>query len=297
MILLTGASGFIGKHLLTALQKEYGYENVVALTSKPIEQGKYLLHHDYTFDADYFIKNGGEHVNNILHAGAFTPKNNSQSNQWEKCNHNIYSTEKLLKSTFPHLEKFIFLSTLDVYGEDPVISENTLPQPVSLYGYSKLYCEKMILSWAKEKDKIAQVLRIGHVYGEGEEAYQKMIPVTMHKILNRQPVQLYGSGDETRSFIYINDVVNCILKSIHLKEYPGEINIAGKESISIKMLLDTLIRISKRQVTIEQLPFTGKSRNLVFDTAKMETYLQKEDYCLDTGLKAEWDYMQNLNGK
>lgn len=294
MILLTGATGFIGRHLLVALQKEYGYDNVIALSSKPIENGKYLLHNNYTFDTDFFIKNGCEKINTIVHAGAFIPKNNTQLNDWENCNTNIYNSGKLLKSNLPELKNIVFLSTVDVYGEDAIINEQTTINPVSLYGYSKLYGEKMILSWAKENNKLAQILRIGHVYGEGEEQYQKLIPLTINNILRNQPVRRFGNGNEIRSFIYIQDVVNCILKSVHLNEFPGEINVAGKESISINALLDKLIQLSNKNISIEQISSSAKSRDLIFDTTKMETCLQKESYRLDTGLQREWNYMQNL---
>jgi len=122
MILLTGASGFIGKHLLPALITEFGYDNIVALTSAPVKECNYLLHDNYDFSDDHFIKTKfGNSIQTIIHAGAFTPKNGKQANDCEKCNSNIFNTGKLLSATLPNLKKIIYLSTLDVYGPDKII--------------------------------------------------------------------------------------------------------------------------------------------------------------------------------
>jgi nucleoside-diphosphate-sugar epimerase len=179
MVLLTGASGFIGKHLLAALISKYGKDNVLALTSAPLTDCRYLLHLDYSFGSGYFADNGyADSITTIIHAGAFTPKNSAQANDWKQSNSNIHNTAVLLEADLPRLEKFIYLSTLDVYGNDEIISENSTVAPASLYGHSKLYGEKMVTAWANDKKVFAQILRVGHVYGPGEEAYQKIIPVT-----------------------------------------------------------------------------------------------------------------------
>ena len=121
------------------------------------------------------------------------------------------STAKLLTSNLPNIKNFVFFSTVDVYGYNSLISEETNLSPSSLYGHSKLYCEQMISSWAAQKKICHQILRIGHVYGEGEEKYKKIIPVTMQRLLSNIPLQMYGDGSEIRSFIYIQDVVNAVI--------------------------------------------------------------------------------------
>jgi hypothetical protein len=74
-------------------------------------------------------------------------------------------------------------TTIDVYEKsDQIISENNPTNPETLYGFSKLYCEKMIENWANANNKIVQILRLGHVYGPGEGLFKKIIPVTMQKI-------------------------------------------------------------------------------------------------------------------
>jgi nucleoside-diphosphate-sugar epimerase len=297
MILLTGASGFIGTHLHHALISQYGADNVLALTSNPIDGANYLLHNNYQFEPGYFVENNyAGAIDIIIHAGAYTPKNASQANDFLKCNQNIYSTEKLLSADLPNLQKVIYLSTLDIYGKADVISESSPVEPVSLYGYSKLYGEKMIAAWANEKHKKFQVLRVGHVYGPGEENYQKIIPVTMKNLISKKNVQIWGSGKEIRSFIYIKDVVEAILNAINLSEDIGPVNLVSGNSISISELVNQLISISGSTVSVEHITSNTSGRDLLFDNSKLKEHLLHSETALSKGLTEEWHYMNRSDG-
>ncbi|MBS1520093.1 MAG: NAD-dependent epimerase/dehydratase family protein [Bacteroidetes bacterium] len=297
MILLTGASGFIGKHLHQALISQYGADNVLALTSGHIDGSNYLLHNNYQFEPGYFVENNyADAIDIIIHAGAYTPKNASQADDYLKCNENIYSTEKLLSADLPNLQKIIYLSTLDIYGKADVISESSAVEPVSLYGYSKLYGEKMIAAWANEKHKKFQILRVGHVYGPGEENYQKIIPVTIKNLINKQPIQIWGSGKEIRSFIYIKDVVEAILNAINLNEDIGPVNLVSGNSITISELVNELIKISGCTASIEHITNNVSGRDLLFDNSKLKTHLLRSETALNKGLTEEWHYMNRSDG-
>lgn len=294
MILITGCTGFIGKHLLAALIKKYGVENIVAFTSKPIVACNYLLHNNYDFDDNYFIDNGYSAIETVIHLGAFIPKNGLEINHVEKSNSNIINTYKLINSVLPNLQKIIFFSTIDIYGFSDFISESTLETPVSLYGSSKLYCEKMLEIWAKNTKKHLQILRIGHVYGPGEEAYMKVVPETFRKILNKEPVKIYGTGEDLRSFIYIDDVVKTTLNALELEEEIGVINVVGSQKISIKDLVLKIIQITKKDSLIEYIDTTAQPRNLNFDNSKLVKYLLKEETPLEIGLKKEYVYFYKM---
>jgi UDP-glucose 4-epimerase len=295
MILITGASGFIGSSLLRSIIELYGQEKILALTSKPTSKCKYLLHNDYFFDDDYFVNSGFENIETIIHAGAFIPKSNSNRNSIIECNSNVSSTAKLLTSKLPNIKNFVFFSTVDVYGCNSLISEETNLSPSSLYGHSKLYCEQMISSWAAQKKICHQILRIGHVYGEGEEKYKKIIPITMQRLLSNTPLQMYGDGSEIRSFIYIQDVVKAVINILKIKNYAGVINIAGDEKISIKELVNEIITISGMNSKIELVEKTSPNRDLVFDNSKMRDLLCTPKVGLKEGLLIEWNHMKNLS--
>lgn len=295
MILLTGASGFIGKHLLEALINKFGANQIIALTSTPITNCAFLLHENYNFNKDFFADNKvGQKIEIIIHAGAFTPKVGKEANDWEKCNSNILNTHTLLGAYLPNLKKIIYLSTLDIYGQTNIIKEDSLVQPISLYGDSKLYTEKMIAAWAFSNNRICQILRVGHVYGPGEEAYQKIIPVTFKKILNRQVIEIWGTGNEIRSFIYIKDIVSSILNAIELNLSIGPVNLVGNQKVSINDLVNKMIVISGIKCEIKLIPVSAPGRDLIFDNAKMKEFLLAEEISLEQGLLQEFNYMKTI---
>ncbi|KAF2513530.1 NAD-dependent epimerase/dehydratase family protein [Flavobacterium foetidum] len=296
MILLTGTSGFIGAVLLDKLIDKYGADNILALTSSPIEKCRYLLHNNYNVSPDSFLRSDFENIDTIIHAGAFTPKQSTEANEYFKCNSNIINTEALLKLGFPNLKRFIFLSTLDVYAVSDIINENSVVNPISLYGHSKVYCEKMITSWANQQNVLHQILRIGHVYGPGEEKYLKAIPVMIMKILNNEPIQIIGSGKDIRSFIFIDDVVNAIVKSMDLTFFNGPINIVSENQISIENLARQLIKIANSKVDIDFVKTTNDNirRDFIFDNSKMKKYLLSKEINFIEGLRSEFNYMKKI---
>jgi UDP-glucose 4-epimerase len=294
MILITGASGFIGKHLLNLLIEKYGHDNVVALTSQPINNVLCVLHNNYNFSDDIFMRQGFENIETIIHAGSYTPKNSDDINNINYSNSNIFNTEKLLGAKLPNLKKVIYLSAIDIYNTDSVITEDTPEYPVSMYAQSKLYLEKMIHHWGAQNNKIIQIVRIGHVYGPGEETYKKLIPETFRKVLANKNLTIWGTGEELRSFIYVDDVVKAIVNAIDYNENLGVINLVGSQAISILEVIEKIKQIANSEVLIEKIDTNFQGRNLVFDNSKMLKFLLQNETALDEGLRSEYAYMKQL---
>jgi len=295
MILVTGAQGFLGRHLIPALIQKWGADQVMALTSAPVYSGgAWLQHHNYDFSPDYFVRSGFESIHTIIHAGAYIPKSSKDGKDWQACNRNIVTTERLLTAQLPSLKRLIFISTVDVYGPAEIVSEKTAVQPVSLYGLSKYYCEQMLEAWAEEQNKTIQILRVGHIYGPGEEQYQKLIPVTMRKLLQRESLQLWGEGTEERAFIYVSDVVNAIISACGYETYLKPVNVAGKRAVTVKKLMDLLIGMAEYSPIIERQSFNGPGRSIRFDVSRMEEILGPERVSLEDGLRSEWEYMKEV---
>lgn len=295
-VLITGTSGFIGGRLLDAAIAKWGSTHVVAFSSQKTSKCQSVVYDpqlpDFGLGPEDLAKI--HEVEIVIHAGAYTPKNGGEANAIGACNENISFTEKLLNLPFNALRKILFTSTLDVYAADRIISEATATLPATLYGWSKLYCEQMISVFAREKNVARQILRVGHVYGPGEEKYEKFLPKTIKRILEAQPVELYGDGAELRSFIYIDDVVRAILAAVELNEDVGVVNLVGGHAVSIKAVLDQVISLSGKQVEVVQREFNGATRDFVFDTARLKKYLLPEEIEFELGLSTEIAYFKSL---
>ena len=291
-ILITGVNGFIGSKVLDSLKKMYCNDEIIALSSTPVENTRTILHNNYKFDKNIFLNNKCEDIDILIHIGAYTPKSGKSANLIEENTANIYNTQKLLLA-LNNLKKIIFISTLDIYKEDDIITESTLENPISLYGWSKLYCEKMVQAYAKENDIVYQILRLGHVFGPGEEKYQKILPLTIKKVINNEDIEIWGDGKAIRTFIYIKDVVNAIVNSINLSE-SQIINIVGEEQVTITDLVRKIIEISQKNINIKYIPSNIPNRNLIFDNAKLKQYLIPNLTSLQDGLIKEYQYMEKL---
>jgi UDP-glucose 4-epimerase len=294
-IIITGTSGFIGSRLLEMARNTYGAD--VTSFSSRLGEGSHITYHDAPgFGLDTKSLALVDEAEVLIHAGAFIPKSGIDSDKLAGCNANITFTNKLLSLPWNNLKKILFLSSIDVYASvDEPISEYTLTIPASLYGLSKLYCEQMLRIWASERGILCHILRIGHVYGPGEEKYAKVIPKAIKDIVAGKDVELYGNGEELRSFIFIDDVVKAILKSVKVNESYGVINVVSGNPIAIRDLLKMLILIGGRGTKIVQRDFTGHKRNLVFNNAKLKRYLLPEETDFKIGLIAEFRHIEKIS--
>ena len=183
-ILITGATGFIGNNVLKKIVVKYSPEKVIALSSQNIAGIKTIPSKGYDFDKNYLKENGCYDVEVLMHIGSFTPKSLAHVDNMEETTMNIVNTQNLLKSDLPFLKKIVFISTIDVYAHiSEPLTELTDTNPSGLYGWSKLYCEQLVLKHCIKNHLDYEILRLGHVYGEGEEKYQKAMPIMIKRAI------------------------------------------------------------------------------------------------------------------
>lgn len=135
---------------------------------------------------------------------------------------NVDGTRKVVERANEWGAKVIFLSSAAVYGECYGARENSTLQPVNSYGFSKVAGEHIVESLAKEW----VILRLSNVYGPGGQG-------VISKILENKKVQMNYDGVQTRDFIYIDDVLDFILKA---KKLRGIFNVSSGGSTSISEL-------------------------------------------------------------
>lgn len=301
-ILLTGATGFIGRHLLEALRKAYGRGAVVAVSSSRIDYGDHFEEYNCggLFPSESILRAGHRDVDCIVHLGAFTPKESKEADYAKGAIGNILFTDSLLRTNFPFLVKFIFISTLDVYGlYSGVISEDTPICPLNLYSQSKVFCERMVSSFFANKDVDFAILRLGHVYGPGEERYKKIIPVAISNILAGRTVTLFGDGEEKRSFIYVKDVVSSIMAALAARMSGKIINVVGGTTVSINELIVRIAELSGHRADIRYMNVAKYRHDSIFDNSRLhKLLLPGGETVLDEGLLHEIQYIESqLKGK
>lgn len=300
-ILITGASGFIGENFLRLINKEniFAEDNIILLSSKNIPGYSCVLHKDYTFQKSDFIDADIDHVDVVFHLGASTPKNNAEYGLEYTCKFamNVRNTIHLVENLPSIPSKFIFSSSVDVYGTSHkcyAIDENSPLSLEDMYSASKIMCEKYLEMKADEDEFILQVLRLSPMYGPGEERmYSKIVSTFIRQVLNKQQINIFSDGSDTRSLLFVEDCCRNILEASNLNEYIGPVNIASSQSITVKALALLIYSIGGMDLNIKYGSNKSIHRN-VFDTSKMRSYFGFSETDIKDGLIACYDYYKRM---
>ncbi len=220
-ILITGASGFVGFHLVSAAF-EAGYEVHAAVRpSSPIADiepfVKKFVYPDFNQISSLAALFVAEKYDYIIHAAAMT----KAKSEAEMMNTNVGVTERLLEAAFRAPEppkRFVFVSSLAAIGPlsylDGPITESTPYNPVTMYGRSKREAEKMV--FAKFADKPISIIRPTAVYGPREKDIFILFN-TMNKGLDAY----VGRAPQKLSFVYVKDLVDVLLRAAYLSPQMG----------------------------------------------------------------------------
>jgi UDP-glucose 4-epimerase len=126
--------------------------------------------------------------------------------------------------------KVVYPSSGSVYGEAfPPHSEEVTPKPVNLYGIAKLTCERIAHYYSRVKDVKSVGLRIFAGYGPGEghkKEFASPVTIFLNSILNDESPIVFGDGTQSRDFVYIDDVVEAIIRCAE-RDTPPIINVGS----------------------------------------------------------------------
>ena len=212
--LITGSNGFIGQHLINYfLEKEYNLDEVIYLLSRNKNKpNRYKDHKIHIITIDEMYKNNLK-IDTIIHL-AGKAHNKIFKKEDIKTNY-IFSKKLLSYSKKIKLAKFIFISTIKVYGEetsqDRPHLENDTPRPVSNYSISKFQIENEIINSFKHNSTKYFILRIPLVIGPGAKGNLN----ALIKLLNKGMPLPFDKISNKRSFISISNLVNQIFKILN----------------------------------------------------------------------------------
>jgi len=230
-------------------------------------------------DADTALAVAGD-VEVIVHLAANTGVGPSVDNPRQDCVTNVIGTLNYLEAArLNGVKRFVFASSGAPAGEiEPPIHEEVVPHPVSPYGASKLagegYCSAYFRTFGIE----TVALRFGNVYGPGSGHKNSVVAKFIKRALNNEVLEIYGSGGQTRDFIFNEDLVNAILLAASKGDVGGEIfQIAtGSETTVNEMvdLLSDLLRSKGKDVrTVSTAPRVGDVLRNYSDTTKAKDVL------------------------
>lgn len=302
IILVTGANGFIGAHLVARLSKISGVK--LLLLSRQEQKSMqpnivWLKSSLEQLTLEFWSSHGINHIDYVFHLGAFTPKSSAEANRINRViDDNITGTHALLQSLPGKPDKIVFSSTLDVYEQledGEILTEGSTITPSALYGASKLFCENLVAVWSKERSCSYAILRYGHIYGSGEEQYKKLIPMVIRNLLaNKAPV-VYGDGSAFRDYLHVTDAVEATIRASLVDGDLDPVNIVRGESIMLKEIVQLLIRLVGGNIGIDFLTDKPNGNSLRFDNKRMKELLGIWSMTsLEDGLAAEIESLRKI---
>lgn len=262
-ILITGASGFIGRRAIE-IWKDNSEIELFGLTrnkSEQIEAGKTgivsLLECnvlDIEAVRNVFLNNTFDVV---LHLAAITEHNAIVNHSEETFNTNLYGTINILKCINELCDNtmFFYASSGKVYGKtnEMPISENAYSNPTTILGKSKRITEQVINFYAVEANQYL-ICRIFNIYGEGQKR-NFVVPTIIDQL--KKPEISLGNIEDIRDYLYIEDLVSalwaCVKNRDKFKKY-DIVNIGSGKPVRVKDIIDIIEEITNRKlkVTINQ---------------------------------------------
>lgn len=176
----------------------------------------------------------------VFHLAAYAAEGLSPFIRSFNYQNNLVVTSKIVNNCIKHnVKRLVFTSTLAVYGhgEGGLFDETQIPKPIDPYGVAKYACE-MDIQIANEQHGLDYcIIRPHNVYGIKQniwDKYRNVLGIWMYQHLNGEPMTIFGDGEQTRAFSYIDDIVEPLWKSAILPEASKEIiNLGGIEEWSI----------------------------------------------------------------
>jgi UDP-glucose 4-epimerase len=302
-VLITGGAGFIGSNLVGALLKE-GYEVVVydnLITGKKVNIAEFEDNKKFHFvkgDILDYRKLFQEvaKAKYVLHQAALPSVARSLTDPLTTDKINVEGAlNVLLAARKANVEKVVIASSSSIYGDTPQLPkrEDMPYNPLSPYAVSKtseeLYCR--VFSELYGLSTIC--LRYFNVYGPRQDPrseYAAVIPKFIVSALEGKPLTIYGDGEQTRDFTFVEDVVQANLLAMEGGE--GSFNIAYGRSVSINKLAEKIIELTSSSSEIIHVePRPGDVRHSLADITRARKELGfKPRFSLEEGLKKtiEW---------
>jgi len=259
--LITGGAGFLGSHLADNLLRR-GHrvicvdnfltgspDNIAHLTGHPRFQ---FIRHDVTND---LYVNGP--IEGILHFASPASPRDYLEHPIKTLKVGGIGTHKMLGLAKTKRARFLLASTSEVYG-DPEVH----PQPESYWGHvnpvgprgvydeAKRYAEAISIAYHRAHGVAVRIARIFNTYGPRMQPHDgRAVPEFIAAALDNKPIPVFGKGQQTRSFCYVDDEIEGLLKLMFSK-HVGPINVGNPKEVTILQIAETIKKLTKSRSRI-----------------------------------------------
>src|SRR5687768_16970490 len=271
-VLITGGAGFVGSHLSEAFLERgddvFVLDNLSTGSIDNIAHLKGRAGFDYTIDA---VENEGlvaeliDRADVVVHLAAAVGVKLIVERPVHTIETNVHGTEVVLKLANKKKKLVVIASTSEVYGKSTAVpfSEDAdlVLGPSSkhrwAYACSKLIDEFLALAYWKERKLPVIVVRLFNTVGPRQTGqYGMVIPTFVRQALAGHPITVFGDGTQSRSFTYVGDVVDALVKLAHEPRAVGEVfNIGNTGEVTIGDLAERVRTLTGSSSPIHRIPY------------------------------------------
>lgn len=295
--IVTGGAGFIGSHLTEALARRGDRVTVIddLSTGKETNLAAALRNSNVEFirgsvTDPTLIEKSFQGADYVFHLAAAISVPESLKDPRPYHDTNVTGTlNVLLAARNNRARKVVYASSASVYGDASSLpqKEDAVPDPRSLYALTKLTGESYCAFFERIYGLPTICLRYFNVYGPGQDADSAcaaVIPKFISVVLQEQPLTVYGNGEQTRDFVFVEDVVRANILAAG-GEAGGVYNVASGTGTSIKGLIEAIFSLSGRKTpVIYNAERPGDVKHSVADISKAQAFGYKPEYDLKSGL-------------
>jgi UDP-glucose 4-epimerase len=259
-VLVTGGAGFIGSNLVAELVRTGNEVTVLDNISSGYRSNLKPFPSVRLIEKDVRDRNAVEDAARdcdvIFHLAASVGNKRSIDDPFNDASVNVLGTLNVLEAAKnAGVKKVVVSSSAGIFGELKFlpIKEDHPVEPDSPYGCTKLCEEKLALAYSKLYSTEVICLRYFNVYGPNQrfDAYGNAIPIFVFRMLRGEPLYIYGTGEQTRDFVHVDDVVQANILAASADGISGVFNIASGKSITVNRLVELIMDYGKGTSAIE----------------------------------------------
>jgi len=291
-ILITGGAGFIGGHLARTLSKD---AELTVLDNLSTGDPANIPNQARTITEDVskrdIISKLDTNSTIIFHQAGLVSVSQSIETPYESHTTNATGTLNILDAARQNDSRVVFASSAAIYGtpEYLPIDENHPFDPASPYGLDKLTADYYTRLYSDLYGLETVCLRYFNVFGPKQTVgdYASVIPIFIKQALSGEDITVHGSGEQTRDFVYIDDVIQANIAAAQTQNVGEAYNIGAGESTSIRNLADIIQDLTDTNSDIVHVESReGDIDHSIADISKAEDYLDYQpNIALEEGIK------------
>lgn len=302
--LVTGGAGFIGshvaRHLLKLNHQVIVLDDLSGGFKENIPQEAIFIKGSITDEAlikDTFKKYSFDYV---YHLAAYAAEGLSHFIRKFNYENNLIGSINLINASVNHnIKRFIFTSSIAVYGAQELpLKESQKPQPEDPYGIAKYAVEQDLENAQKMFGLDYIIFRPHNVYGPGQnigDKYRNVVGIFMNQLLKNEALTIFGNGEQTRAFTYIDDVAPYIASSFAFAKAKNQLfNIGSDNHNTVNHLAQEVGKAMKSEAKIKHLDSREEVVHAYSDHSKFkEIFSPTQETSLTEGLAktAQWVHL------